>query len=375
MIEGPKQFVTVFRVIDQHFESNPELFATEGLFRQSGGHTRVQAVISQIYHDSKFKTEDNFTAHECIGALKIAFGEEAWLLPTHQCVLQLATFIKNVDIKNTEPLPLIRHSFDEFFEELIKSKSEDDNALAEAIFCYCYLIKRTHQFCDVNKMSAKNLAIILAPVLMNNVLSTDQMTMIIIHSKITTILEKLIESDFFSQPFHLKYNQALLNSVQHKCQDRDQQLSKLSAVLTLHTNAIFENNLKIVKLNKAIQALSDANVSLQANKKRISREEYRRQCHEINDDMKNYNEELSQLKILIDASEAIINESSQERDLCALELHSMRRSLSSLELAASELSSQGSSSSGSSPSATPSLPEDIELELQNLQLYRHRSSF
>lgn len=375
MIEGPKQFVTVFRVIDQHFESNPELFATEGLFRQSGGHSRVQAILSQIYHDSKFNAEDNFTAHECIGALKIAFGEEAWLLPTHPCVLQLATCIKNADIKNTELLPLILHSFNEFFEELIKSKSEDDNALAEAIFCYCYLIKRTHQFCDINKMSAKNLAIILAPVLMNNVLSTDQMTMIVIHSKITTILEKLIESDFFSQPFHLKYNQALLNNVQHKCQDKDQHLSKLDEMLTLHANAILEHNLKIVKLNKAIQALHDANESLQANKKKISREEYRRQCKEIDDDMKNYNEEISRLKDLIDESGVIINKVSQERDSCELELNLMKRSLSTIELAASELSSQGSSSSGSSRSATPPLPEDVELDLQNLQLYSHRPSF
>ncbi|MBL7480924.1 RhoGAP domain-containing protein [Legionella bononiensis] len=217
------EIVNVFRCVSLLIQHHPELLDNKGIFRITGSKPDTEELLKQLI-DQNFDwnileqyvfvnqqiNSDN--VHNTIGMFNCVL-KDSLLLDTTDDLLagftkKLQQLLSAGDL-NSDSLSDAVYLLDEFINKLLLSKSLEHQRTGEMLYHYCYLMHRASSFEETNKMSARNLAIILAPhltselelVATDNLLVLTEFTM----GKLVPILESYINSELTDHPFSVRH--------------------------------------------------------------------------------------------------------------------------------------------------------------------------
>lgn len=217
------EIVNTFRCVALLMQRYPELLNNQGIFRITGSKSETEELLKQlidqgfnwnILEQYLFANEQSNSdnVHNTLGMFNLVL-KDTLLLDTSDEMLSVFTkklhrLIGSGDL-NGDIISEAIFLLDEFIDKLLLSKSLEHQRTGEMLYHYCYLMHMASSFETTNKMSAKNLAIILAPHLTNelellatdNLLTLTEFTM----GKLVPILERYISSPLTDKPFSVRH--------------------------------------------------------------------------------------------------------------------------------------------------------------------------
>lgn len=361
MQAGPTQISRAFKVIREHLELNPTLFQTEGMFRISAAHSRVNALLTQIYSNDLSLDLKQYNVHECIGVLNIALGNEPLILPTDERVVIFSQWFRNVKLDDETVHIKAMNAFDNFLHSLIDSALENDHLIAEILLDYFYLIKRAYESRDSNLMTSQNLARILSPVLMDQVLSIPSVEIHALMPIISKICEKLIETDYFQKPKclnNVRYLQSKYESMLVALEDESIRLSEATEKRHSYVSKYeLEKMQLLADKNELVQVKSN----IESQKSKMSQKQYKQQIKGVIAKIIECDQKITDCQEALELCQLFAKSADQKYVLHSIRLNSAQRSLAFLENF-SESNSSPSLSASSSQSNTPRLMDDSDSE-------------
>ena len=173
MKKGPEltaeQTALVFRTVAQIIDNNKALLKTEGVFRISADAKNPPEIIKKILKKKNI-TNDKYTIHDLIGALKQALKDNILIDAEDPRIKELQKVMKAVDSSDPKSIHKGVEAINQLIDKLLKAKDKSSKAIAEILHTYLHLAQIAALSADSNKMSPNNLAIgAIAPIFYNNI--------------------------------------------------------------------------------------------------------------------------------------------------------------------------------------------------------------
>lgn len=215
--------VNVFRCIARLIQDMPELLDNVGVFRLAGSKSSSQKLLKQLIHGQfdwtllktyVFEQDKIDSAHlndilsMCNNVLTdtvLLSSTDSMLAPFAKSLHTLLNSDASINDINSAAVTLI----DDFINALLLSNSVEYQRIGEILYHYCYLMHTAARYAETNKMSANNLAIILAPHFTTELeLFTSDDLLSLVHfsmEKLTPILELYISDEKTSSHFTVRH--------------------------------------------------------------------------------------------------------------------------------------------------------------------------
>ena len=149
------QAIRVFRKVDTLISNNPDLLKEEGVIRLSGDQNAINQFINNVLkNNANLEAKNTFSIHEYIGALKYVFKD--YSKEENQA---FKTGVQSI-------LTTTQLTIDPLMNELLYSCDSQSLDLAEMIYIFMNIATVTQSHKQLNKMTANNIGISLAPMFM-----------------------------------------------------------------------------------------------------------------------------------------------------------------------------------------------------------------
>ncbi|KTD50765.1 RhoGAP domain-containing protein [Legionella quateirensis] len=217
------EIVNVFRSVSLLIQHHPELLDNKGIFRITGSKPATEELLKQLIDQdfdwnileqyvfvSQEMNSDN--VHNTIGMFNCVLKDSLLLDATDDLLTgftkKLQKLLTAGDLTSESVLEAV-YLLDEFINNLLLSKSLEHQRTGEILYHYCYLMHRASSFEETNMMSARNLAIILAPHLTSELelVATDDLLVLteFTMGKLVPILESYINSQLTECSFSVRH--------------------------------------------------------------------------------------------------------------------------------------------------------------------------
>ena len=261
------EIVNVFRCVSLLIQHHPELLDIKGIFRITGSKPDTEELLKQLI-DQNFDwnlleqyvfvnhqiNSDN--VHNTIGMFNCVLKDSLLLNTTDDLLADFTKKLQQVlsaENLNSDSLSDSIYLLDEFINKLLLSKSLEHQRIGEMLYHYCYLMHRASSFEETNKMSARNLAIILAPhltselelVATDNLLILTEFTM----GKLVPILESYINSELTDSPFSVRH----ADKIEHLIETRHFIMHKLIEMKVANKKQTVDPMVELMVQVKAMQ--------------------------------------------------------------------------------------------------------------------------
>lgn len=301
--------VNVFRSITRLVQDTPESLNIVGVFRLAGSKSSSQKLLEQLIRHqfdwTLLKTYihveeriDSDRLHDMLGMCTTVLADTV-LLSSADNVLEpfaksfhtvLNSDASNID-KNSAAVTLL----DDFIDTLLLSNSIEYQRTGEIIYHYCYLMHTAATYLETNRMSARNLAIILAPhfttelelFISDDLLSLAHFSM----EKLTPVLELYISNERTGSPFTIRH----ADKLEHLRETRLKIIDKLCALKAANKQCTVEPMRELMIHSKG---LADQISKLETNlHTKVLKKELKRQLKNHLEELKDNIQELD-LKII-----------------------------------------------------------------------------
>ncbi len=192
-IYSTKEVVTVLRAISQFLLKDPTIFQAEGVFRISGTMENSQYIIDSILQNKNF-IHRMYSVHDYLGAIKLAVInriitpiESEAMISMNEEVLASSEQVRK-DIASV------------FIKKMVNSGDENKFHMGEILYLLFHLAKHALLFQNKNKMTSKNLGVVMGPYFVNS-LETDPMKVLKLMQSFTETSQIMLEDNSYLTPF------------------------------------------------------------------------------------------------------------------------------------------------------------------------------
>ncbi len=233
--------VNVFRSIVQLISLHPELLNTPGVFRVAGAKEEIGRLLKQLISEqfnvntlSHYVMEKNKVdsehLHNILGMIPAVFKDSQILDSEDSLLVDFSKELKSV--LNSQPKNATQ-LLDNFIRDLLLSKRIDHQRAGEILDHYCYLMHQAGIFQNTNRMTYRNLAIIMAPGLTQNLdlfPAIDFLGLSGFISQLTPVLENYITDKKWSDDFKERHVDKLkhLASTRHSIREQLEHMKEAS---------------------------------------------------------------------------------------------------------------------------------------------------
>lgn len=228
----PHEIVNTFRCVSMLIQQSPELLDHKGVFRIAGSRPAAEDVLKNlinsnfnwhilrhyVYSDEQI---NHYQVHNVLSSLNLVLKDAILLLSSDDVLRPLKTGLNSM--LHTEDLSLDEITtgaslLDNFISSLLLSKSLEYQRIGEILYHYCYLMHIAALYEESNLMTARNLAIILAPhfttelelFITDDLMKLTEFTM----GKLVPILEFYLSSSLTTHHFSIRHADKLSHLIE-----------------------------------------------------------------------------------------------------------------------------------------------------------------